>query len=106
MRQLLEIVPIIDNLVAAGPSLFGVVEDWLAGMMQAGLFVVVGLHILLAAPIVFASLLFCVHSSIISLGMKSGFVELVVRVAKKDRRVPLVGRKKHNPLDAFKYSLK
>jgi len=37
--------------------------------------------------------------------MKLGFVELVMRVAKKDRRVPLAGRKKYNPLEAFKYSL-
>lgn len=61
MRKLLEFIPVIHYLVAASPAFLSVMEDWLPGMMQTSLFVIVSFHVLLAATVVFAGFLLCLH---------------------------------------------
>lgn len=57
MRNLLEFIPIIDDLVAARPALLRVVEDGLARVVQTGFVGVFRLEVFLAAAVVLAGLL-------------------------------------------------
>lgn len=54
--KLLELIPVIDDLLAAGPAFLGVVKDGFAGMVMTGGFVVLVVSVLLPAAVSLALL--------------------------------------------------
>lgn len=61
--QFLEVVPVVDDLVAACPALLKVMENRLAWMEVAGSFDIVNLIVVLKAAVPFASFFpFFLHS--------------------------------------------
>lgn len=55
--QFLEVVPIVDDLVAAGPAFFEVVEDGLSGVVVASPFFVLLVFVVFEAAVTLAPLL-------------------------------------------------
>lgn len=52
--QFLELIPIVDDFVAAGPSLFEIVEDGLSGVVVAGCFGILLFVVVFEAAVAFA----------------------------------------------------
>lgn len=53
----MELVPIIDDLVAAGPTFLQIVEDWLSWMVVTGSFSVLLVFVVFEAAVTLAPLL-------------------------------------------------
>ena len=62
MREFLELVPVVYDLVAASPSFLGVVENGLSRMIQTSSFRILWLQVLLSTAVVFAAFLLLRHS--------------------------------------------